>query len=347
MTDKQQTLPTTDIIQWKEKIISKQIVKNQNGQALDFVPCTVTAEITERGYILFSCDCEDGKKGKACEHILRAIGGDINLPVNRHDESQHNALIRIWKTAFKTQIYEIECVLYEKKEALSENNKKMKNLRGLLLDDKSSNIEEIKEKLKMTREQGIIMQNEIMKLEAYRDHLYTYVGVPLQTHNKAKNATRLLETLTKGNSDRSIFLPLFLPEDINNCDWFLYPCSALATPLGLVEIERTKQIIDDNGKTHTKKYTVRVQSRNFSLSAGDIFYDTYIARNLNVSWREALSNITTVVQISSIKNEITSDDIVTLIDFTIWNPHTKETVKRVMPIANFIRYLIVGDNNEQ
>lgn len=347
MTGKQQLiLPITDITHWKEKIVSKQIVKGQNGQVLEFVPCAVTAEITERGYILFSCDCEDGQKGKVCEHILRAISGDINLLVNRHDESQRNALIKIWKTALETQIYEMECVLYEKKEAFSENKKKMKHLRELLLDSELLNVEEIKEKLKITREQGILMQSEIMKLEACRDHLYTYVGVPLQTHNKAKNMTRLLETLTKGSSDRSIFLPLFLPEDINSCGWFLYPCSALATPLGLVEIERTKQIIDDNGKTHTKKYTVRAQSSNFSLSAGDIFYDTPIARNSNVSWGEALPNITTVAQVLSIKNKVTTDDIVTFIDFTIWNPHTKEKTKKVMAIADFIRYLITGDNNE-
>jgi len=335
--------PDQEMAHWKEIIHFQQIVKSKDGQSLEVIPYAVTAEINERGYLVFSCGCEHGRNGKVCDHILRAISGDIYLPADKYDKSQRNALITIWKTASETQIYEIECNLYEQRELFSENNKQMKELHELLLNNNNlSGIEATKEKIKITREKGIKIKSEIMKLEASRDHLFTSVGLPLNTHSKAENSLRLLESLIKGPSDRSVFLPLYLPEDVDDCGWFLYPCSAFAGPFGMSEIERTKQIKNSDNNIHVKKYMVRTQSSNFSFAEGDIFYDTPIARHPDVSWGKALPYINVIVQIISVKNEIIMNKITACVEFTISNPHTGEKIKATKTIFDFIRYLING-----
>lgn len=285
--------------------------------------------------LYMSCDCNLGRDGVLCDHLIRAIGGDIFLLSDRSKESLET-LVQLWNYAVTTRLYDDVCSLAELSSAFTQNSRMLNNELGksnkpnFHMEQTAANDTEIKRlRVEGKRIKGIVMSKEI---ELH--HFLTTSGYLLDTHTKRENSLRVLEYVSNDEYDNAIYLPLFLPEDADNCGWYMSLCQAFASSCGLIMSERSKL---------KKRYPVRIQTGNFSFSEGDIFYDTPLARKTSVKWGDALPYIHNIVQVRDVRNAERDGRLVSIVRFTTEDPHdTKEKAFVELHVSDFIRYLICG-----
>lgn len=239
---------------WKITLNVKHIERREDPARLEYVPCAVTAEINELGRLQFSCTCEKGKKQEICDHVLRAIGGDVYLLRDQEDENQRKDIFDVYQKCLSTDIYEAICDYYDKSKSTKDTN----------------------------------LKSDITKQHLSLSHLVMSSGIVLGSGEKIKNYLRVLKSLLNKNNKRSLPLPLFLPERSEESGWYYEPRPCMATPLGLNAQERTKQAKRDNAqKPIIYRYLARFQSSNFAFSVGDVFFtsDRHYVQVLNVQER--------------------------------------------------------------
>lgn len=293
----------------------------------------VHAEI-KNDKLYMSCDCNLGHKGALCDHMARAAAGDIFLLANRSRENQ-DALIQLWNYAATTRLYSDVCDLAEIRATFTQNERMLNDeLKKRNSPDFNIKLkDETDAKIKNLRAESRRIKCIIASKEAEILDFLVTTGYSLDTHTKRDNALRVLEYVSNDKYDKSIYLPIFLPEDADNNGWYMPLCSAFASSFGLVTAERSK---------FKKNYTVRIQTDNFSFSEGYIFYDSPLARKAGVAWGDALPHIHNIVQVRDVRNAEKDGKIIPIIKFTTDTP-TKGKVFVELPVTDFIKYLICGE----
>lgn len=311
---------------WNVALNVRNIVKLENPTRLEYAPCTVTSKINELGRLQFSCTCEKGQKEEVCDHVLRAIGGDIYLLSDHNDDVQRKSLIEIYRKCLTTDIYEAVCDYHDKRELVTQKTHELKQLlqkRDTSADDSSYNTE-----IAFLRKEGLALKAAEMSQHQCLSHLVMFSGAIIGSGEKIKNCLRVLESLLNKNNKRSIYLPLFLPELCEETGWYYEPRPCMATPLGLNAQERTRQTKRENSqKSIILRHMVRAQSNCFALSVGYTFFtpDRHYIQILNVQ-------------------ELVSGDASTqIIEFKRSVESASQTPSfGSLPVGDFIRLLITG-----
>ena len=316
---------------WEINLPIFDIVKISDDSAV-ISPCSISAYV-QRDKFFIECDCSTGKSGKLCDHVLRAIGGDTRLLYRPNDKSL-NDLIDLWRYASTTEIYENVCALLTAKDIHRLNTHELNDLRELAKNEETpiDDLPALKARIQELRRKGIKLKAEEMKQEVALHHFLSFSGYQLNKRTRRENALHIIDFFSKVDN-RTIYLPLFLPEDVDNCGWYMYPFPAYSESCGLVTSERHK---------YKRVYSARTQTEKFSFEVGDIFYDTPIARK--VSWGEALPHIHNIVQIIDVREAFFENGLSTIIKFTTDNPHdSQEKEMHELTSVNFLRYLISGE----